>query len=467
MRFSRLQNQFLALMLSLALVFTPARQAQAIVPLIALGISAVSTAGITVTAADVAGLAIATVGMGALLYMKITAPDGSGVAVPASPGAQVPAPAAAGTAALQPAPITYCQTHTPAGTSRGCGTVILSGASTALGACLDAGFDFMDGASRCNCDLGCAYGSPPGAITTLQANPTCPAGYQQNGTICVLIDARVAIDDDREDFTRAAGSTTYAPISGDLKGTLSGIQGTTSASGDSLSFVGSGAGGKPSSVTVQALAGGGTLLTQTTQATDASGASYLSQSIIIIAADGSISGTASNNLSGYLDTGTTAANGGATVVSSPVGTLPAVPVPTTAPLFLPTDYNREATQAQIRDAVIGAGMPSDIAGQDIATLSNAQTARDAVVVDIGEMPSAPEPVAPVGFGANFSPFTPTGCSPLSYTFGSAMTAGSHVVSLDLCPYVPTIQRIGAWAMYLLTAAMLFQMFTRRPEGGGD
>lgn len=143
--------------------------------------------------------------------------------------------------------------------------------------------------------------------------------------------------------------------------------------------------------------------------------------------------------------------------------------PSAAPANMPTDYNREATQLLIKnnlDAIKAntdsALVPADVASTDIAALDAAKTARDAFKTDIDALPSAasPSPVANL-----FQPFTPSACTPLSWTYGSANTMGSHTYTLDLCPWVPTIQRIGAWAMYLLTAAMLFQMFTRRPDGG--
>lgn len=457
MRFSRIQNQFLALMLSLALVFTPARQAHAIVPLVAIGVQAVMASGVTLSAVDVAGLAIAAAGMGVLAYFSFTSPDGAAVAVPATPSAVIPPPVASGTVNTITAPSTYCQSHSPSGVSRGCGTIILEGSATATGACLDAGFDFMDGSSRCNCTAGCPYGSPPGAITTLGGAVSCPAGYVLNGSVCTLVDARTAADDNRQDFSRAGN--TFAPYSGDQHSmAFSGNSGTTVSSGDSVSLVGTSA-GKDTSITVQGLAGGGTFITQTTKEIDSTGANYLKQTVIVLDSTGNIVGTSVNNLTGNLNTSVTAADGGASIEASPPGTLPAVPI------AFPTDYNREVTQAQIRDAVIGSGMPVDVAVSDRNVLSNSQTARDAVVVDIDSMPSAPSPVEPVGFSANFHPFVPAACTPLSYSFSSSLTAGSHVVTLDLCPFVPTIQRIGSWAMYLLTAAMLFQMFTRRPEGG--
>src|SRR3989338_10202697 len=76
---------------TLWLVVFPARDTHAILPLVAWGLSAVTTTGITITATDLAGLAIAVAGMGVLTYLKITDDSGNdAIAIPL--GTAVPPP---------------------------------------------------------------------------------------------------------------------------------------------------------------------------------------------------------------------------------------------------------------------------------------------------------------------------------------------------------------------------------------
>jgi len=471
MRLSRIQNQFYALVLSLALVFTPARSAHAVIPLVAMGFTAVTSAGATLTAADIAGLAIATTGIGALLYMAITAPDGSAITVPTKdsavyPTAVVPAPAAAATTA--PVPVYFFRANLLG--------LIRDGATSAIACAAVVQYFASQGATLVSCsdtvisvDRYAYGGIVSGTVTKLTSGNACPSGYVVSGSTCALSDARLAINDQQQDFKRIG--VVYQPYAGDLKGSIQGVQGTTSTSGDSISFVGAGPGGTPSTFTIVANEGGSTTIKQTTQAADSSGASYLKTASVTVMADGTVSGYSVNNVSGSLDIGVAATDGGAQVVSAPSTALPANPTSgstsSSPPITLPDDYNRETTQGQIRDYLDPSTIPADISAGNVTTLQDAMTARDGFVADIAAMPDAPSPVEPPSFASNFAPFQPAACSPFSYSFGSSLTAGNHAVTLDLCPWVPTIQRIAAWAMYLLTAGLLFQMFTRRPEGGGD
>lgn len=508
MRLSRLQNQFFCALLTVTLAFLPMRKAHAIVPLIALGLAATSTAGITVTAADVAGLAIATVGMGALLYLKITAPDGSAIAIPAQdavlhPSAVVPPPTAP-TAPIAAYPThtqyqnpvsfvwydTFCNAlHSWEDRTSTCGSGY-GNFTQAVTACNEStkAWDLTITAKDSNCPsyiVGQVYHYTDPGLTS-RTSPICPVGYTATGTApnytCVLsVPVQTVVPDNRQDFTRSG--QVYSSIANDLNGTIVGIQGQTTSGSDSLSFNGLGSNGGAASVTAIAGPSGTTILIEKTQEYDGNGVPYVKTVGIGMDLNGNPSLLGTNFYPGTLSqtpatTGSSTAFGGTTatgslpVVAAATGSIAPNVVGTTtaaaAPaIVLPTDYGREITQTQIRDAVIGAGMPADVAATSITSLANANTARDAVVTDIGAMPSAPDPVSPVGFGFNFSPFTPVACTPLTYTFGSvaAISTGSHQVNLDLCPWVPSIQRIGAWAMYLLTAGMLFQMFTRRPEGG--
>lgn len=212
--------------------------------------------------------------------------------------------------------------------------------------------------------------------------------------------------------------------------------------------------GSPFRTTVSPVTGGGLTVKTELQIMNADGSTSTYRQVATVAPDGKVVDSSGSNHPGSLAQQTDSTSALA---------------PSTAPADMPTDYNREATQIQIKNNLDviktdldSTQVPVDVAGTDIAKLQAAEAGRDAFKTDIDGLPSAasPSPVATL-----FQPFTPSTCQPFTWTYGSANMAGSHVYTLDLCPWVPTIQRVGAWAMYLLTAAMLFQMFTRRPEGG--
>lgn len=347
-RFARIFLPFLTIWLC---VF-PAQKSEAVVPLVALGISAITTTGITVTAADVAGLAIATAGMGAILYMKMTAPDGHAVAIPAQdsllhPAAVIPAPAAAATAPPVVVPP---------------GWVVLTGAPQSLPetippAAYGYGCDYWNGyldppacgyMSMASCASNylvatsprvCAYQAP--------ATSTCPVGYTLNGSSCDLSNARAVVNDLQQDWQRAGAI--YSPITGDQIGNLQGVQGVTISGSDSLAFI---AATDPatcpdcstSSVIFNALANGGTVLTSRTQRRDSSGATYVQEQKLNIAPDGTISSSSTANLPGSLDASQTATNGGATLVGAPAGSIPANPAASNSVSF-PSDYSRAGEAA--------------------------------------------------------------------------------------------------------------------------
>lgn len=359
----RMRKYFARLFLPFLFVwFTvmPSR-AYAIVPLIAYGVSFVSTAGVTISAADVAGLAIAAAGVAAIAYMKITAPDGSSIAVPA--GGSVPAPAAApnvtptestdGTCFVQYGATVYLDVQpacdamyadqiAPRGDAQyfthptAAGTVPLHcQPSVSIGVC-----NYSYGSSPQSYTLYSSGTSTPAGVVE------CPSGYVLNGATCDLADARMAVDDKRQDFSRGLNNN-FELFSGDQQGSISGIQGTTNTAGDSLSFIGSN-GGKPSSVTVVAQPGGGYLITQSTQQQDGAGITYVSNSTINIDATGGIIGNSGSAVSGSLDTNNASAAGGASIVSPAAGAIPAAPA-SSSPIVFPSDYARvgEAAAAAV------------------------------------------------------------------------------------------------------------------------
>lgn len=447
-----ISKQIFCALLSLAIAVVPVRPAHAVVPVLALGLAAVTSTGVTITAADLAGLAIAAAGLGALAYLKITEPGGSSVAVPAKDLEVIPPPVAPGTAAQIPASNTYYFGY---GVDQY--TIGYNYSDSYANSCASLGGYYFTSNQRCQVTLaicqtiyssGCYEGIQLNGGTYNASVPaSCPAGYVVSGSSCVLSNPNAAVQDERQDFTRSG--VVFAPVADDLAGTMAANQGTVNTNADAVSVVGE-SGGKRSSITIVADVGGGTTVKQATQQTDSTGASYVKVTGLSIGADGVLRGESTYNYSGELapDVGT---SGGYDVLSAPAGAIPASPVSPggTSAIDLPTDYNRETTQQQLRDAVIagsanatvGAGVVSDAAALAAAYQDQA-TAVDERLNGFG-LPSLP--------GFLFPQFSSPECLPIGWTFQG------HEVSFDICPHVPTIKSIAAWILNLLAAALCFQM----------
>lgn len=283
------------------------------------------------------------------------------------------------------------------------------------------------------------------------ATSACPAGYTASGSICNLTAASSVPypSDGKPTVIAKADGTGFALDSRDPDNApMSTIPTQITSTGVNN--------GSPFRTTISPQTGGGLTVTTELQIQNADGSTSTYRQTATVAPDGKVVDSSAANYPGSL--------------AQQTGSTPAL-APSTVSADMPTDYNREATQLQIKnnlDAIKtdldSSQVPVEVAATDIAALDAAKAGREAFKTDIDGLAAAasPSPVATL-----FQPFTPSTCQPLSWTYGSDNTMGSHVYTLDLCPWVPTIQRVGAWAMYLLTAAMLFQMFTRRPEGGGD
>jgi hypothetical protein len=151
--------------------------------------------------------------------------------------------------------------------------------------------------------------------TSTQSAPvlSCPDGYQVSGDSCGLQDARKAVPDNRQDIDRAGGDWNTYP--GDKAGTIVGLEGTTNAPGDSLSFVGKNSAGDTTSITFVAQPNGGTTLTQLTQMTDSAGSSFVHESSVTFDSGGNIVSSSGSSFNGSLNTSAPAPDGGATVVN--------------------------------------------------------------------------------------------------------------------------------------------------------
>lgn len=374
-------------------VVIPVRRAEAIVPLIALGVAAVTTAGITITAADVAGLAIAAAGMGALLYLKLTAPDGSAIAIPAQdavthPTAIIPAPAAAATAVGVATYIVGAGSQAQANTCSG-GVMQYSSSDPAAACSVQACFIAANGytgtvsvwnsaTKECKAVMGTTV-----LNDVFWTNPpiACPAGY--SGSPCVLSNARAVTQDNRQDFGRSGAA--YAPVSGDLTGTIVGIQGTTNSANDSISFTGKNASGSLESVTAVALSTGGTGLIQRVNMTDSAGNTYVKTVSLGLDMDGNVIDVTQYSTNGSL-TNTPSASGAATVVAPVAGAISANPTGTPAAtgITFPSDYARSGEASNAANTITSTLSPRlDVIGN---ALTQTGTVTDPALPVAGDMP---------------------------------------------------------------------------------
>jgi hypothetical protein len=335
------------------------RPTYAIVPLIPFVFSAVSTTGLTFSAADLTGLAIALAGSVAIAYMSLTAPDGSQIRVPMQdasihPSVVVPAPSAPATSTPIPS---YTYNTGSAGGIYGTG-------SSAQAACQNIVAQNPVGFTLCSysetqCIIGqtaygsntCSIGNITPAVSKNQTGTICPAGYTVSGSNCNLSNARAVTQDKAQDFTRNGAA--YAPVSGDLVGTIVGIQGTTTGANDTLTFIGGQNAANdpyfpnlPAQAVFQALSNGGTSITYSYQAADSSGTSYVKSETINTASDGTVSSSSGTSTSGSLNTAAPASNGSLPTVANPSGSIAANPSSTQPQsITFPSDYARTGEAA--------------------------------------------------------------------------------------------------------------------------
>lgn len=169
--------------------------------------------------------------------------------------------------------------------------------------------------------------------------------------------------------------------------------------------------------------------------------------------------------------GQTKLTGKSSAVVQGVGTAAAAVPTQQVEVKFPKDYARAGeSQAAAVPLVLGLDQihkdltPSDIPVTanplDVAFIDVATTGLASRVADMENgFPNDPVPPPTAGLSNFFmTPFQPVACQPLSFTFAT------KTIAYDICPWVETIKNVGGFAVYLLTASIMFGMITRRPEG---
>lgn len=384
-----MKKNLLAVLLSFSLVFFPARNSDAILPVLGVALGYTAT-GATLTAG------VETVVMGALAligvtaaFFTMTAADGSKVVVPMVPGAggAVPAPSAPATSAqaqhLNPS-ATYTVTDNGPSLPHACGGSGLSfAAACAATACVGGWTQVANNGGSYNAgvnsivDYTCTYWA--GGYTNQKfygaTSLSCSAGYVVSGSSCVLSDAKLVTQDKRQDVAR--NGNTLSVTLGDLHGSLSANVLTTTNSNDTVSISGTGTTGQPMQTNFVTTPSGTTIL-QSQQMSDSAGNTYVQTVTATVDLNGTV--TSASQSSSNTSLQPDPANPSLLVpVANPSGSISANPTATGG--GFPNDYAR-AGEAAAAAATINAKL--DTLHHD---LSDTTTVADPLAVDPTTMPS--------------------------------------------------------------------------------
>lgn len=371
---ARLRRQIAVLMVPLVFlssVLYPARQAQAVVPVIApiaMAIHGVGGAVLASEALTAAGTAI----LGGIAMAAIFSIGGDNpvtVRVPlqsdqAKTDAAMPAPSV---------PASVSPTSTPTYTyyvGNPFNMLAIASGSSALQACQNAAaacantsevWCVVASASESSCMLNWHHAS--GGETSAGGygawrsqsgtTETCPEGYSISGGSCALQNARLAQSDSKVDYTRSGAGYAVIPDTDGAKGA-----GSRQMVGGSVQVWGRDSSGAPVVVTTGVDANGNSTVQVQRGVTTAGGQSAVKSDVYVInGTSGAVQSAASTAAAGSISFD--AASG------APVVTTGAAVTPTEGPsLQIPTDYNREATQQAMKDKV--ASIESKFAAGELA-----------------------------------------------------------------------------------------------------
>lgn len=325
------------------------RQAYAFAPVGAAPIAIVGTLASGIVVPVLVGVTIS-----GLAYLAFKDLIGLGeVRVPAREGASgaVPAPAAV---VSQPANAGSCSYSGPYGNVTGMAAWISAqnvvsqsagpscqkfhaGTETAAPTCSFTYSIWSDGVSGCPGTLVGNYSKGGGQTYS------CPAGYTLVNTTCNLVNARAAVDDGKQDFTRSGGA--FSPISDDLAGTLSGTRMTTNSANDTVAVSGKDANGNPVQGKIIAKADGGSKVEIKTQKVASNGSTYVETQNVETDSNGDV--VSSNQTASAGSLSYDPSSKVYTEVAAPAGTLSPLTSGSggTQTVTFPSDYARQGEAA--------------------------------------------------------------------------------------------------------------------------
>jgi len=358
---ARLRRQIAALMVPLVFlssVLYPARQAQAVVPVIAPIAMAIHGVGGAVLAADAltaAGTAILG-GIAMAVIFSIGGDNPVTVRVPvqsdqAKTDGAMPAPAA------PPSPVAGNQITQYRVLGLAAPYIWYDTCAVAAAAWLASSTTIFISCSGNMVTIQPTVppGQPQGTTQALasQVNTVCQTGFTASGANCVLTTARQAVSDSKVDYTRSSGGYAVIPDIDSAKGS-----GSRQMVGGSVQVWGRDSSGAPVVVTTGVDANGNSTVQVQRGVTSAGGQSAVKSDVYVInGTSGAVQSAASTAAAGSISFD--AASG------APVVTTGAAVTPTEGPsLQIPTDYNREATQQAMKDKV--ASIESKFAAGELA-----------------------------------------------------------------------------------------------------
>lgn len=387
-----MKKQFLAVLLLISLVFFPARDSHAFIPLAVAaavygGDAAAGTVGsLIASGSGASGAWLAGLVGTAMTMLSIQDSTGANkIQIPLTTGTPIKAPSAPATATQTSGWYWTAAANTcPGGTS---GLTHNGFASLASALADFAAAENVE--PKCSPQTYQYYATATQACyTTNGVNPycysptgvingsSCPAGYTVSGSSCNLSNAFAVTHDNTQTFSRSGNS--YSPITGDQIGLLSGGQATTSVSNDTINFSSVSSTGHDQNTIVIANSNGTTMSVQT-MLIDQAGTNYIQTNTLQYDTTGTVTSATQSNTSGSLQPSAT--NPAVLVpVAAPAGSLAPQTVPTGTITF-PNDYARTG------EATTAANILSpklDLLHHD---LSDTATVADPLAVDPTTMPS--------------------------------------------------------------------------------
>ena len=297
-------------------------------------------------------------------------------------------------------------------------------------------------------------------LIAIQSATECPSGWSVSGGNCSLSNARLAVPDGKQDYTRSG--TAYAPISGDDQGAVRGVVTTGASTDDTVSVSGMSASGQPRIVSVQATADGGATVVQVTQKTDGSGATYLEKRTYTVAGSGTVTGATQDNAAGSLTqnaagTGYVQAGAGTAYTPAAVGS-------GSGQGSGATDYARQGEAAAAATS-IKAGVKIDETG---STGGYVPAATSTYASDMAAGKTAIENLEEpaVSMGSWFPSLVPgAGVACHGLDFRAKWGSLDSTTTLDICPYLAMVQNILAWLFGAGSCIYIWRRFATARSGG--
>lgn len=336
----RIRAFWLAVVFALSVV-VPVRQANSAFPLIALGVMAYNAAGAVVTTDILAAGVSALIG-GTIVALAITPSTADApmrvplVSDQPTIDAVMPPPAAPATAAKVTKFDWYNNFY-----YSDCVAAIASNFPRSAGATWQEACSAIGGTASGG---GCTKSVAPVSQCNMAETATflawavedCPTGYTQSGSTCVLVNARVAVPDQKYDVpVPAGGGAGYqAPSSGQEGDSMPKY---ASFSGGKVYASGKDSSGRPVQIEYAVSPDGTkTYITHYTQTEDAAQTTVKTQSITVDRATGQVTGATAATAAGSI-TAPTSANAVGTVTTGAAITSGAA---SSSPIVFPTDYAR-------------------------------------------------------------------------------------------------------------------------------